>query len=950
MYNIKFDEAALASKESELRKVQGLFDKLKSAQEEDKVALEAAQRKFQAVSSGLLSADDGTNATLEDQLMNAKQAVAQAQTEKKQAEMQLAPCQKELREKEQEMKKTSSNYEGDRQKLENMERELKTLEKELSKLNYKDGHIEDLQEQKRRLSQEIRSLKYQLDNSKSRNPHLNFVYRDPETNFNRASVKGLVCRLVKVKQPQTARALEVAAGGKLYNVIVDTEVTSKKLLKRGQLQRRTTIIPLNKISGHSMNQNTIRTAEQLVRKAHNYDITRAVESVGKDNVQPALSLIEYDRELRPAMEWIFGQVFICRDMATARKVTFHERIMKKSVTLDGDSVGKDNVQPALSLIEYDRELRPAMEWIFGQVFICRDMATARKVTFHERIMKKSVTLDGDSVDPGGTLSGGAAAKGPNVFEEVNKLKEPEEALARKELELAVVDQEITNLAKVAERFNSLKERLDLRKHEVELVRQKLQQTSHHRYQEEVDNLKESIAKLGKKVVECTNTVSGNQHKVNDLEAKLKNVKALKETQLQTAKNEMVRLEKKAEESSKQWKQREQTAEDEEIMVQISDFESLNLEIKELQTSIETSRSQIAALEEKLVELKAQTEQNQADLDKAKTEVLEIKEVIKKQKELINHQNKEIQHKIQKKDKLVKNSSEYELEIKKMEYEIAKLRNESDNSHHKVKQLSEKYEWIEREKAYFGKPNGMYDFAENNPEEAGKRIQKLKENLEKMGRTLNMRALANLGTVEDQYQDLLKKKKIVETDREKIVNVIDELDERKKVALREACKKVNQDFGSIFSVLLPGAKACLRPLEGKDVLEGLEASFMYSYLAVKVGFGDVWKESLGELSGGQRSLVALSLILAMLLFKPAPLYILDEVDAALDLSHTQNIGNMLRSHFRHSQFIVVSLKDGMFNNANVLFRTKFVDGMSTVQRSVQHVVPRPLSSLDNKRNH
>nr|CAD7198718.1 unnamed protein product [Timema douglasi] len=400
-----------------------------------------------------------------------------------------------------------------------------------------------------------------------------------------------------------------------------------------------------------------------------------------------------------------------------------------------------------------------------------------------------------------------------------------------------------------------------------------------------------------------------------------------------------------------------------LLLNKADFESLNLEIKELQTSIETSRSQIVALEEKLVELKAQTEQNQADLDKAKTEVLEIKEVIKKQKELINHQNKEIQLKIQKKDKLVKNSSEYDLEIKKMEYEITKLRNESDNSHHKVKQLSEKYEWIEREKAYFGKPNGMYDFAENNPEEAGKRIQKLKENLEKMGRTLNIRAMANLVTVEDQYQDLLKKKKIVETDREKLVNVIDELDERKKVALREACKKVNQDFGSIFSVLLPGAKACLRPLEGKDVLEGLEASFMVvvfvvntatirvpSVPVVKVGFGDVWKESLGELSGGQRSLVALSLILAMLLFKPAPLYILDEVDAALDLSHTQNIGNMLRSHFRHSQFIVVSLKDGMFNNANVLFRTKFVDGMSTVQRSVQHVVPRPLSSLDNKRNH
>ena len=73
---------------------------------------------------------------------------------------------------------------------------------------------------------------------------------------------------------------------------------------------------------------------------------------------------------------------------------------------------------------------------------------------------------------------------------------------------------------------------------------------------------------------------------------------------------------------------------------------------------------------------------------------------------------------------------------------------------------------------------------------------------------------------------------------------------------------------------------------------------------------------------------------MLLFKPAPIYILDEVDAALDLSHTQNIGQMLREHFLHSQFIVVSLKDGMFNNANVLFKTKNIDGVSSISRFVQ----------------
>lgn len=64
-------------------------------------------------------------------------------------------------------------------------------------------------------------------------------------------------------------------------------------------------------------------------------------------------------------------------------------------------------------------------------------------------------------------------------------------------------------------------------------------------------------------------------------------------------------------------------------------------------------------------------------------------------------------------------------------------------------------------------------------------------------------------------------------------------------------------------------------------------------------------------------MALSLILAMLLFKPAPIYILDEVDAALDLSHTQNIGQMLRTHFRHSQVhnsVFISIFDAFRESA------------------------------------
>lgn len=173
--------------------------------------------------------------------------------------------------------------------------------------------------------------------------------------------------------------------------------------------------------------------------------------------------------------------------------------------------------------------------------------------------------------------------------------------------------------------------------------------------------------------------------------------------------------------------------------------------------------------------------------------------------------------------------------------------------------------------------------------------------------------------------------------------------------------MNKDFGSIFSTLLPGANARLAPPEGCGVLDGLEfkvalgktwkenltelsggqrSAFANSFAKSGITLFPKINNHFGYGSPSQhflaidplehtivywllhislymfcpltiwcfyacfRSLVALSLILAMLLFKPAPIYILDEVDAALDLSHTQNIGQMLRTHFTHSQVIHV----------------------------------------------
>ena len=187
-------------------------------------------------------------------------------------------------------------------------------------------------------------------------------------------------------------------------------------------------------------------------------------------------------------------------------------------------------------------------------------------------------------------------------------------------------------------------------------------------------------------------------------------------------------------------------------------------------------------------------------------------------------------------------------------------------------------------------------------------------------------------MEKKEQALKKMMATVLKDKSMIEDTIAELDRYKKDALTKTWEKVNGDFGLIFAELLPGNFAKLQPPEGQDLTEGLE---------VKVRLGSVWKASLTELSGGQRSLIALSLIMSLLQFKPAPMYILDEIDAALDLQHTQHIGQLFRNRFKGSQFIVVSLKEGLFTNANVLFKARFRDGTSIVEVSF---VPFSLSTV------
>jgi structural maintenance of chromosome 2 len=370
---------------------------------------------------------------------------------------------------------------------------------------------------------------------------------------------------------------------------------------------------------------------------------------------------------------------------------------------------------------------------------------------------------------------------------------------------------------------------------------------------------------------------------------------------------------------------------------------LQAEMREAMVESEQCSSDLAAAQEQLEEAETTLKSQQDELDGLLTEQTRVRDAHDlAQANLSDEQAKltgfdEELHALE--DTIrSKNASITEggLEQQKLGHEIERFHKEQEGAASHVKALEKEYDFIASDSELFGRAGTVYDFKGVNMADCKTKRKGLEERFQQKKNKINPKVMAMIDSVEKKEANLKKNMSTVIKDKTKIEETIVKLDEYKKEALHKTWTAVNRDFGSIFKELLPGSFAKLDPPEGKTISDGLE---------VKVMLGKVWKQSLTELSGGQRyvqtifrrfhllmpdsSLIALSLIMALLQFKPAPMYILDEVDAALDLSHTQNIGRLFKTRFKGSQFIVVSLKDGMFQNANRIFRTRFVDGTSVV---------------------
>ncbi|THZ29678.1 putative nuclear condensin complex subunit Smc2 [Aureobasidium pullulans] len=837
------------------KQLQERYDAANAELQKQTAEVEQKEELLQTLQTGVAS-KEGQEGGYQGQLQDARNRLSAASTEQEQAKLKISHLEKRLKEDEPRAKKAEKENAGLLKELDGLRSHAKKLEAELSKIGYEAGREEAMHKEQSQLQQRIRELKEQADGLKRRVANIDFSYSDPTPNFDRSKVKGLVAQLFALDKnfTQAGTALEICAGGRLYNVVVDSAQTGTQLLQNGKLKKRVTIIPLNKISA-------FRAASEKIGAARN--------------------------------------------------------------------MSNNKCDLALNLIGYEEEVNAAMEYVFGNTLICEDAATAKKVTFDPAVRMKSVTLEGDVYDPSGTLSGGSSPKTSGVLVTLQQLNEITRELDARQASLNQLQSTMKQEKQKLDAARQFKQQLDLKGHEISLAEQQINGNSSSsvsqmyfvlslsneltkfQIMQAIADTKAGIIELKQSIVEAKSRQDEAAKEVKRIEKDMSDFNNNKDSKLVELQAALDKLKKSLSKNS-------------------ASIRPLQQEVRDAMLEAEQCGSDLAAAQEQFQDAEVNLKTQQEELKSLMTEGQAVKDAHDYAQAQLDDERKKLSGYDTELADLEKASrsksaqiTEEGLEAQKLGHQIENFSKQQQAARQTLQTMEKEHDWIADEIDSFGRPNTPYDFNGMNMAESKRSLAGLSERFQGMKKKINPKVMNMIDSVEKKEAALKNMMRTVIRDKKKIEETIAQLDEYKKEALHKTWSKVNVDFGNIFNELLPGGNtAKLDPPEDSgDISKGLE---------VKVCLGKVWKQSLTELSGGQRSLIALSLILALLQYSPAPMYILDEVDAALDLSHTQNIGRLIKTRFKGSQFIVVSLKDGMFQNANRIFKTRFSDGTSVVQ--------------------
>lgn len=577
--------------------------------------------------------------------------------------------------------------------------------------------------------------------------------------------------------------------------------------------------------------------------------------------------------------------------------------------------------PLIKKIKYDPKFEKAVKHVFGKSIVVKDLSIGLNIA--KKYKLNAITLDGDTADNRGVLTGGYRDKYKktrlDALKHLSKSREEHEKIRE---ELTNMKNHLHDVDSFIDKINGEMRTLSNRREtiltNIENFRTKLNgKKSQYRI------LEESLEKLILKREKINTNIKITSDKIENLSKELN----------QDFSNDLSEGEKqKLEDISADI----QTTTNN-INVTIDSLESITASIDKLNAELDLkllpqqeelkkklSRSGDSFVKSLANELQILKEEKKKLLEQERIAIEEINKVEEEINHLVSDKNNNTKL-------LEKTNSQQRLLVKKIE---KFQKNTEKNMIMKTTLLSRRNELQQkiREIGLLAE-DVLAKYSNLSSEDLLLELNQVNQSISSMT-NINKRALENFNKFDERRNDLIERATELDESKVSIQELIEKLRAQKLDAVEKTFQKVSENFVTIFEKLVPRGTAKLIIHKNKKLSQINEADdieSVYSGVSIEVSFNSKSDEQVhvSQLSGGQKTVCAIALILALQMVDPAPFYLFDEIDAALDKQYRTAVAKTIKELSKNVQFICTTFRTEMLEVADRFYRVKYENKISTV---------------------
>ena len=819
------------------------------------------------------------------------------------------------------IKSIESNNKESRDKIETINRDLENLKDEIinllnnkqdatSKLSTLNANKDNINLRKETIDLDIREIKYKIDK------------KIEEVSKASAKLED------KTKSMESLKNDEVKTNND-FNILLNKSNNIEK-----QIQD----------SKYSLNDYKSKLNIYIEMENHYEGFNKGVKEVLKNKnlqgIQGALGqVIEVPSKFEKSIEASLGaymQNIITNDESSAKfainylkknnlgRVTFLPMNIIKSNKIDTRNikVGTSFIGIASDLIKFDDKYRNIIENILGRTIIIDNIDNAIKFAKENNHKFKVVTLDGEILNPGGSLTGGSLRVSGNILSRkrlINEYKEKIELLKAEIDRLYIEKNEVDNNIKIIkEKLKQIS--IDINSLDKEII---IENAELNKFKEEIKSLKISVEKL-------ENEKDGLG---SNLEYILKKSKLIKDDILSIdTKHDENKLQ--IESLTNKLKEYNSLYEDDKLK-----FDNLNLNLvkhnqiyESIIRDIQRISEENKTLENKYVQIEKSLNDKTIETSKLEEDiVIEETEKISLNKQLVDNtrsletkklSKESLKEKLEDLNKESKNIDRQYIDLKESLFKVeSKIERLKSNREDHINSLFEKYE-ITLDQAI--------EMKDDNLDVDKRYLENIRKEIRNLG-NVNLDSIKEYEHIKERHDFYSEQKKDLEQSIEVIEKLIYELEENMKKEFESNFNKINENFKFVYKRLFGGGNGELKIVDKNNILE--------SDIEITAQPPGKKMKNLNLLSGGEKALTAISILFSIILAKPTPFCILDEIEAPLDDANIFRFGEFLKELSNETQFISVTHRRGTMEAADYIY------GVTMQEKAISKVLSLKLKEAE-----